>query len=198
MANELVALADFETFLGDNTASEQSVRTGLIAQVKATFERECGRGRIPFQDAQAARVERLSGTGNDTLVLDYPIGSLTSVKLGFDSATPDETLSVADRRVLVFSAGSRVLRRVDGGTFGPFGAPEYAEVTYNAAADLPADAKLAVLRRAAAVYRQRGSEEASSESVGDVSVAFGLHQSAPGQGDTVWHDAVAAHARTAL
>jgi len=187
VAADLVSLTEFDTWLGGAVTAENTLRTTMLEQVEAMFERACGRTHIPFQAAQTTRVEVRDGTGSSVIHLDYAISTLTSVVLGYDPAEPDETLVVAD---LLYAAGSRRLVRTDG-VFGGFGAPRYVHVTYAAQADLPTDAAMAVLRVATAIYRQRGSEGVFSESVGG---QFQQLAKLP-KDDPVWEMAVAAHAR---
>lgn len=188
----LVTLEDFHDFLGGEVVAEAGVRGEILTDVQATFLRECARESAPFVDAQTAKVERHKGTGSHVLFLDYPVAVLTSVVLGFDSTAPDLTLDVADKKVLIYEVGSRKLTRVDGGRFGGFGWPSYVHVTYNAAADLPTDARLAILRKAAAIYWRRGSEDTATEA------ASGFATSYSSEADLVWAEAVSAHRRIPL
>ena len=133
----------------------------------------------------------LSGTGSSLLMLDYPIAALTSVVLGFSSASPVETLTVADPYSVVFAVGERSLERTDGGVFGEYGKPRCVHVTYNTQADLPTDVALAVKRVVAQIYRQRGSEDAKTESVGGYSRVLADLAAT----DPIWLQAVQRHAR---
>lgn len=165
MPTVLVSPQAMQDFLGIGAGTDAEVLQQLIAATQAAFEREAGRTRVPFQDAATGRTEVHAGTGSTLLVLDYPIAALTSVKLGFNASAPDETLSVSDPTVLVFGLGERTLERVDGGLFGEYGRPRSVHVTYNTQADLPTDVALAIKRVVAQLYRQRGSEDATQESV---------------------------------
>jgi hypothetical protein len=187
---DLATLAEFEEFLGGVVAAEATLRQSLLDGTEADFERECGRASVPFVAAQSARAEVRDGVGSDAVWLDYSITTLTSVTLGYNHASPDETLVVGD---LIYAAGSRRIVRLDG-WFGAFGAPRYIKVTYDAAADLPLDAKLAVLSEAARRYRSRGSEEVKSETMGPYSVTY-ANSSTGTNGDTDWSRAVANHTR---
>lgn len=189
MAADLVSLAEFDAWLGGAVTAENDMRTAILEQVEAQFERECGRSAIPFVAAQPGRAEVRDGTGSEAIWLDYPISVLTSITLGFDHTNPTETLTVGD---LLYAAGERRIVRQDG-RFGCFGAPRYVKVTYNAAADLPVDAKLAILNEAARRYRARGSEEVKSETMGPYSVTFARSTGASEESD--WSRAVAAHTR---
>lgn len=161
----------------------------LIDRVEAFFVADCGREEEPFQEAQAARVERQNGTGMARLWLDYPVSVLTTVKLGYNSTVPDETLSVSDRTKLVWDAGQRWIERVDGGVFGHQGQPSYIEVKYDAAADVPIDAGLAIVRGVAAIYEQRGAEDVTNETIG----GYRADLASVLAGDAVWQRAVARH-----
>ncbi len=164
----LVTVAEQQTFLNVGSTIDTDLLTALIEEVQALFEAACNRAERPFA-ATATRTEVKAGTGSRSLFLDYPITSITSVKLGYDPATPDETLDATDRAVLVFGAGSEQLVRVDGGTFGELDQPRYVQVVYVTADHFPAAARMAVLRGVAVVYRQRGSEDARAERIGGYS-----------------------------
>jgi hypothetical protein len=184
------ALVSATTLLGflalgeDEAGADQAV--ALAGQVESLLLAQCRRTGRPFQAASAARTERRDGTGGASCWLDYPIAALTSVKLGYDSSAPIETLTVTDPAVLVWRVGSKRLTRVDGGIFGSFGAPLWIQAVYDTAADLPDDAALAVLRVTAAIWRQRGAEDVKSERVGGYSAD--LEKAA--EGDPMWQMAV--------
>lgn len=167
--------------LGEEEAGADQVVT-LAGQVEALLLAQCRRADRPFQLAQAARVEFRDSTGGRKLWLDYPVATLTSVLLGPDHAAPSETLDVADQTELVWAVGSKKLERVDGGVFGCADRPRFVKVTYDAQADLPSDATLAVIRVTAALWRQRGAEDVKSERVGGYSAD--LEKVA--EGDPVW------------
>lgn len=166
----------------------------LAAQVQAHLETQCRRRDVPFRAAQGGRVERRDGTGGATCWLDYPIETVTSVRLGHDPAAPDVDLDPADPAVLLWRAGTRRLTRVDGGTFGRFGVPLWIQVTYDAQADLPEDAALAVLRVTAAVYNSRGAEEVRTEREG----GYSADMAAVAESDPIWQAVVAAYGRKLL
>lgn len=183
----LVSLDSLKAFAGISGNAHDTVLQSILDSVEDFFCQQCS--RAPFAIAASGRTEVHDGTGTHELWLEYPASSLTSVALGYDPLTPDETLDVSDPSVIV-AAGAR-LSRVDGGTFGFAGAPLYVRVTYNASADLPQDAALAIVRAATAVFRQRGSEDASRESLGGVTTDF----SRITESDPVWTSAVQAHRR---
>ena len=137
------------------------IRLGVVR----FFERLTGRTRLPFSDAITGRVEYHDGTGSSLLMLDYPVGSLTALTIGANHSAPDETLVINDPAVLSVLAGDRAIERLDGGIFGELETTRAVKITYTTADDLPDDAKLACLRVIAQVWRQRGSEDAASETV---------------------------------
>lgn len=165
----IVTLAELKTYLtvaGDAPpAGDDPVLTALIDNVEAVFAGECGRDVSSFIDADS-QVEVKDGTGTARLFLDHPIDTLTSVKLGYNSSAPDETLSPTNKTVLVWGQGSRVITRVDGGKFGKAGWPRYVEVAYDNLADIPENAKLAIMEVVASIYANRGSEGMKSETLG--------------------------------
>lgn len=185
----LVSLTEFDTWLGGAVASENTLRTDILTRVQRRFERECGRADVPFVDAASGRVEYRDGTGTCELYLDYGITTLTSITLGFDHSEPDETLLVGD---LIYSTNARRIVRLDG-VFGCFGAPRYVKVTYDAAADLPADAADAIYQAAAAEYRRRGGEGVKSETMGPYSVSYFDAQTTTIT--DVWRTAIGNHMR---
>lgn len=189
MASLLVPLTEAQAYLDVDDAGDLEVLDLLIDQVEALFLAQTNRRERPFQAAQSGRTEVHDGTGMELLFLEYPIAALTSVKIGANVATPDETLTVGDLDVLRYAVGRRRLARVDGGTFGDAGDPRVVHVTYDAQADLPTDAQLAVLRVVAAVFRQRGSEDASSERT----AGFSTDLAKVAESDPLWQLAVNAH-----
>lgn len=187
----LVSAEEMQDFLGGVDASGQVVLTPILESVEAAFVAACGRQGAPFAAAITGRVERHRGTGTSILHLDYPIATVTTVTLGYDVSEPDETLDPSDTDVLVWEAGKHVLQRVDGGRFGRFGEPGYVHVTYDTAADLPADAKEAIKRRTAEIFRRRGSEGSATESASGFNSSYGTDE-------LLWAEAVAAHYRVPL
>lgn len=191
----LVSLAALKTYLGDAPTSgdDDELLDQLINNVEALFASETGRALGSYKAAGLACVEVHDGTGSPDLYLDYPITVLTSVKLGYDAAVPDETLTIADKSVLVYAAGSRRLTRTDGGTFGRAGQARVVQVVYDFGADLPDDASLAIKGVVAMAYRRRGSEAEKSETLG----SFYSHTLVDdiATTDPFWKAAVAANAR---
>jgi hypothetical protein len=195
----LLSVTEVATHLGlatPVTSAEDTLLSALITQVEAAFLAACGRPDKPFQAAQTGRQEHLQGTGTVKLWLDYPISDLTSVTLGTDLTDLDETLDVDDVDVLVWVAGKHWLLRSDGGRFGEEWQPYYTHVTYDAGADLPADAKGAVQSAVVQVFQRRGSEGLLSEQIGPYNAQFAELMSGNGSitsGDPLWRAAVAAH-----
>lgn len=187
---DLASLAEFDSWLGGAVAAENTVRQAFLDYVEATFEAQCGRREYPFSAALPNRTEVLDGTGTCEVYTRYPIGTLTSVVLGDRVSTPDETLVVGD---LLYAAGTRRIVRTDGGWFGRFARARYVHITYDTQADLPTDAKMAVLAEAARLYRARGSEDVQSETMGPYSIT--VAKKVPGQDDPVWAAAIAANVR---
>ena len=190
----LVSLAELKDYLGEVPAFEDdNVLEGLIDGVESLFASETGRTLGSYQGAGLARTEVHDGTGSRDLFLDYPITALTSVKLGHDVAVPDETLTIADRNVIVYGAGQRRITRTDGGTFGRDRHPRYVHVVYDFGADLPDNALLAIKSVAALAYRRRGSEAEKSETLGSFYSHTLVDEIATT--DPFWRSAVIANAR---
>lgn len=196
--SDLLVLATFKSFLTGTVAdTENAVLISIFEGVEAQFLTAAGRGDLPFIAATTARVEIHDGTGTERLYLDYQIASatgVTSILIGQDPATPTETLDPTDIDVISYSADSRQILRTDGGRFARAGRARVVQVTYDHAADLPDDARLAILRVAAQVYEQRGREDAKTEKLGDLSSAM-AHLITD---DPIWSQAVARHSRLVL
>lgn len=193
----LVTVSELKTYLGDApAASDDVLLTQLIDDVEAVFASDCCRALSSFRAAGTARTEVHDGTGSPDLYLDYPVSVLTSVTLGYDASVPDETLTITDKLVLVYSAGERRLSRTDDGMFGRVGQRRYVRVVYDFGADLPGNAALAIKSVAAMAYRRRGSEAEKSETVG----SFYSHTMVDdiASTDPYWTTAVAANRRTLL
>lgn len=182
------------------TNAQKNTLGQLLEAAIADFEGETNRERLPFQDKEAGRVETLDGTGRRRLWLQYPIGAVTTIKLGRDQANPVDTLDPADVDVVVFALGSRKIERTDGGTFGPRGSPRYVHVTYDAAADLPADVRRAIKVRVLSDWQRKGLEGIRRVSELGASVEYvqpssGAAGAAP---PTPWAAAVARHYRPGI
>ena len=193
--SDLLVLATFKTFLtGTVSDAENAVLISIFEGVEAQFLTAAGRGNLPFIAASTARVEIHDGTGTERLYLDYKISGVTEILIGQDPATPSETLDPTDIDVISFSAGSRQILRTDSGRFARAGRARVVQVTYDHQADLPDDARLAILRVSAQVYEQRGREDAKAENLGGVSSAMAHLMDE----DPIWLQAVARHSRLVL
>ena len=187
---DLVTVAEQKTFLKVLGSGDDTLLTDLLDHVEALLERACDRVDIPFKALENGRVEVKDGTGLGRLYLDYPLGTMTSILLGRDTSDPVETVDTTNLDVVVFVAGKRKVERVDGKLFGATGAPRYVHVTYDTQADLPEDAKLALKRGVAHLYRQRGSEGAKSVKLLDASATLLELEDLP-----EWKAAIARHRR---
>jgi hypothetical protein len=194
--SELVTLAELTAYLGDAPAADETVLERLLEDVEALFEAATLRPAGSYAAAATARTEVLDGTGSARLYLAYPIVAVTSIKLGYDPATPDETLDPTNKLVVVFGVGSRVITRTDGGKFGTVRQARFVQVVYDHAGDLPENAKLAIKSVAATAYRRRGSEEAQSETIGGFYDRTMLENVAVN--DPFWPTAVAANTPVVL
>jgi hypothetical protein len=193
----LVSLPELKSYLGDAPdSSDDALLTELLSNVQSLFESQTGRTSGSYKDSGTARTEVKDGTGSSDLYLDYPVSTLTSVKLGYDSTNPDETLDVTNKLVINSSSDSRRLSRTDGGRFGIPGSSRYVTVVYDYGADLPESAKLAIKSVCATAYRRRGSEEVKSETTGNFYSVTMIDQVA--QADPFWQMAVTANLRLAV
>jgi hypothetical protein len=168
VAADLVSVAEVKLWLGIPAIdiSQDTFLSDLADRVEAILEQV---KRRTYQASGSITVT-LDGSGVPWLWLERPVQTLTTVKIGLDATSPDETLTPGPRTVV---AQGRRLYRQDGSIF-PRGIAN-VQVSYTAADQLDKDAKQAVLEGVAFAYRMRGSEDAMTESVG--AFAHGLrHQ----------------------
>lgn len=193
----LVEYGELSTFLGVAEGTpDQELLEALLAQSIALFEKTCGRERAPFSDSLTGRIEIiLADPWSTRLDLDYPIASITSIVVGLDVSAPDETLVPGAATSVVWYAGRREIIRTDGGFWG-HARPRWVKVVYSTQNDRPADAKLAVKRRVARLYNERGKEGFTSVTRGERSWSM-AGQSADDE-DSVWREAVRNHQRSWL
>lgn len=189
---DLVSLPEIVRFLGLDSGTDEELLGELLDHVEGLFEAETGRRRKPFV-ASATRTEYQDGSGSPVLWLDYPLSTLTSVKLGHDATDPVETLTIGDSDILTYEVGSRRLARTDGGVFGRAGQERYVQIVYTHQADLPEDAQLAIKSACALLYRRRGSEDVKDSSLSGYSQTLATLSD-----DPCWSRAVAAHRRVVL
>lgn len=187
---DLATVDDLTLLLGLAEGTDEDLLQLLLDGAEALFESDAARAAAPFQSAQTGRVEILEGRRSRQLWLDYPVQTVTAIALGVDVNSPTETLTPGDATKVVWRAGSRRLTRTDGGHWQT-GDPSYVKVTYDAQADLPEDAKLAILKLAAAMYQRGGTEGVRSETLDTYSVTF-AHVA---QEDPAWQLAVNYHRR---
>lgn len=190
MTAVLVSLSDAKAHCRVTATADDALFQTLIDPTESLFLSQAGRADRPFATAATGRVEVKDGTGTPMLMLDYPIASITSIKLGVDSTDPDETLDATDVDVVVFATGKRAIRRSDGGLFRTRGEARVIHVTYSHDADLPDSPKLAIKRAVAAVYRQIGSEDAKSETMPD---GYSRQVAAVTEDDPLWGLALKAY-----
>jgi hypothetical protein len=186
VASALLTIAELKLALDETGTANDQLYEQLIDQVQAVFEAVCNREERPFTGPEEARTEVHDGTGTTELWLQYPVATLTSLVLGHDTADADETLSVNDKTVLVWGAGSRRLARVDGKRFGLRDVPRYVHVTYARAEDLPKAAKSAVLAGAKLLVNRLGSEGVSAERIGGYSIDYASFVTADMANDPIW------------
>ena len=165
--SDIVTLAELKEFLGDVPASaDDDLLTSLLDNVEAMYERDTLHPAGFYQAAASAVTMVLNGTGSSYLYLPYAIDEITSIALGYDSASPLETLSVASASVVSYGVGDRLVVRTDGGWFGTISQRRYVHVVYDHLGNLPEDAKLPIMEVVASIYRNRGSEGMRSETLG--------------------------------
>ena len=189
MTAVLVSLTELKRFVPSTPAGDDTLLQEILDEVEDKLLRDAGRTDRPFSAAQTSFTEVHDGTGSDTLYLNYPISAITVISLGRDTTDYDETLDPADVDDVIYVAGKRKIVRTDGGVWRAATEPRCVRVTYSAQADTPESPQLAIKRLCATVYRQRGAEDATSETVG----GFYTRQLVEaGAGDPLWNQAVAA------
>ena len=178
----IVSAASAAAYMGLDPSDTALINllTPLIVETEALLATDCNRSDRPFAAAMAGRNETQDGTGSRSIYVDYPIAALTSIVLGHDVNDPVETLDVADPAIVQWRVGSRRIRRLDA-AFGKLRQPGYVHIVYDSLSDVPADAPLAIKRRVAAIWQDRGSEGASSERFGPVTL-----QSTLAASDEIW------------
>ena len=165
--SDIVTLAELKEYLGDVPASaDDDLLTSLLDNVEAMYEKDTLHPAGFYQAAASAVTVVLNGTGSSYLYLPYAIDEITSIALGYDSASPLETLSVASASVVSYGVGDRLVVRTDGGWFGTISQRRYVHVVYDHLGNLPEDAKLPIMEVVASIYRNRGSEGMRSETLG--------------------------------
>ncbi len=188
---DLVSLDEMKAFINTDRAraqEENGVLDMTLDQIEALLEADLNRTEVPFQEAEAGRIEDQDGTGSPTVWVDYPIDTVTTIELGHDPAEPIETLDPTNPEEVAIIPGDRRIRRVSspsthglevrtrrrrrgrGPAFGPWNEPLFVHVTYDTRDDLPDAAKLAVVRGTTLIWAQRGMEEANRHRLPDLTV----------------------------
>ncbi len=169
MTAVLVTASAAKVFMRVTSTADDSLIQTIVDSVEELFLVDAGRKARPVATtATAARTEYQAGTGTCLLTTDYPIASITSLKIGHDASDPDETLTATDVDVVTWATGSRSVYRTDGGWFGLRGQPRMVQIVYTNDADANTSGPtLAIKRAVAQVYRQIGSEDAKSETLPD-------------------------------
>jgi hypothetical protein len=164
--SDLVTLPELKVYLGDVPASDDELLSQLLDDVEAMYERDTLHPLGFYQAAATGVTTVLNGTGSSYLYLPYAIDDITSITLGYDSASPSETLDVSSASAVSWGQGERLVVRTDGGWFGTMSQRRYVHVVYDHLGNLSEDARLPIMEVVASIYRSRGSEGMKSETVG--------------------------------
>ena len=160
--SNLATLAQAIAFIGDSAAGDQGaggVIDTLLTELEALMQRETGRLFLP---AATGLVETVDGTGQKYVYVSRPVAALTTIIIGLNFAQPWDSLNCADPDVVIVNPTfPRRIDRRDGAVF--WRGHGNVQVTYNAAAYLPADCTAALLEAVAFVYRRRGSEDVTAQ-----------------------------------
>jgi hypothetical protein len=162
---DLASVAMLEEYLGE---TDDGTFEALLNRVEAALEAACGRTDRPFTAAleeDAEITETHDGTGTSTLYLRYPVMAISAIAIGEIPSAPAETLDPEDAAVVSWVEGSRKVVRRNGYWSWPQ-CSRVIHVTYAHAGDLPDEAVQAVLVEAARIWRQRGGEDVTAESIG--------------------------------
>jgi hypothetical protein len=189
----LVEYEELRLWMGLQPGQDEALLGDLLSGLTTLFENQCGRPACPFGKAQPGRVEIVDPIpGSRKLWVDYPIQALTAIAVGRDVAVPDLTLNPALAAQVVWRVGQRIITRTDGGVWRYTRLyPSWVKVTYDAQADLPKDAKLAIQSVAAKLYREKDTGVLKSWTLGDESQTL---ETAAAQ-DTTWAGALENHSR---
>lgn len=213
----LVSLADVWTHLEVEEGTDGPRLQKLIAGYTAEINRACDRSEAPFCDAIDSRTEVREGVTGYRLFLDYPIDTITSIKIGRSFASPDVELNPADPEQVTFDVGRNELVRTDGNYWdqsldtllswsrgGPLngdptrrGPPPRVQIIYKTKDFRPAEVQQAVILAVAAAYNQQGSDGVKSESLGNYSYTMASLSDGSPLG-TAWQGAIALHRRLAF
>lgn len=187
----LVELAEAKRYAGVEEANDDddALIQGLLEQTETAFLAAIGRAERPFLIKETSRVEILDGTGGPTLFVGYPIKTLATITLGYDSNAWDESLMGSDITKLTWQPGIARVVRIDGCRFGWAGRPNYIQVTYTSQLETADDAALAITRVVAALYRETGVAESTAERT----LTDTQNLPTVADRDPVWQAAVAAH-----
>jgi hypothetical protein len=166
----LVTASAAKVHMGVTSTGDDTLIQTYVDAVEALLCVQAGRRHRPFATAATGRSEVHAGTGTELLVTDYPITTASGIsvlKIGHDVANPSETITATDIDQITAASGSRSIYRTDGGVFGTWGEPRTVHITYDHTADTSNTdvQQLAIKRVVAQVYRQRGSEDAKSETL---------------------------------
>jgi hypothetical protein len=164
--SDIVTLAELKEYLGDTPVADDELLQALLENVEAMYERDTLHPAGFYQAASAGVTVVLNGTGSSYLYLPYAIDDITSITLGYDSASPLESLDVLSPSVVSYGVGERLVTRTDGGWFGSISQRRYVHVVYDHLGNLPEDAKLPIMEVVASIYRNRGAEGMRSETLG--------------------------------
>lgn len=159
----LVELADLKTYLEIEDAAEDALLTTIRDGVEALLAERTGQ---KFGVAELALVETHDGTGTRVMYADKPIASLTSLQIKYgDAELPGNVLNLSIESDVKYRVGKRRI------ALNAYRFPEgYNNIvlTYDTVANKPALAVQAVKEACSAIYRRRGSEDARSEQIGNL------------------------------
>jgi hypothetical protein len=157
---DLLTLDDLKSYLGNQDSDHDAFLDLMLDVVETMLEGKTGQN---FAAGGAVTDEPQDGKGTPWLYLDRPPSAVSAIKVGQDVSDPDDTIDVAD--IVVDQANSRLIylnsRIFPKGIRNIF-------VTYTAAENLPALAKAAVMEGTTYLYRRRGREHITGESLGEL------------------------------
>ncbi len=158
---ELVTLSEVKDWLNDQSKDRDAMLTVLFGVVQTMLE---GRTGQDFSDATTGLTDQpFDGTGTELLVMPRPPSALNAdIKVGQDVSDPDDTLLQAD----IIAVPEKQWLMYKSGKVFPKGLRNLF-IDYDAAANFPALAKLAVLEATAYLWRRIGKEHVSAETIGE-------------------------------
>lgn len=164
---KLVSLADLKAYIEDITdvddTSHDALLTGIRDAVESLLEKQTNQ---QFSVAAPNLVETHDGTGTRILYARRPIANIDALQIKYgDAELPGNVVDLSISTDVRYRVGQR---RIALRTYRFPTGYNNVVLTYDTEANQPAIAIQAVKEACTALYRRRGSEDARSEQVGNL------------------------------